>query len=583
MKTDSINDSQNSSAVVRAWEESTQLLSNALSSYLDSCTLLENHTQRSNADAMEIAPLINFPSLDSLHAKFSSDLTRASFTLARMRNALSSRFNTLPKELISEIFLNVVYSPAPTDNPNPSMLNSLETIFTRIGNLLSVCSLWKDIGLSLGALWYFLPLAGSELARPTRQTASLSLQRSSVPQYDNNLCLAAILPSRYNAISFPSPNGRAPRFSAINIQTRTITGAVNLLSSVIQSQAPEVLSELSIYHYHINSERYVNRPRHFLTDSLPDPQKQRLIDLIGSLSVLRIRKVNMRWDEITFSNRLVRFHLEAVSLGGYFQLTRLLQTLQSASELRELKFGTVFAFPEPSGLSPARIAFSKLRSLYLENLDFGVLQVIIDSVAPGSHHRTLYLTSQAAYVHMPAVEAELIGFQRLAGLLKRSQVNTLLLDGYHRELWISGSFLRIILESLPSLVAFQSVNSSLTEEHLQALERPKPQNDSSERLPLPFPSLTELSLVNTSIGSMDALKLVVESHRIQSVVLSSKVTAVDNNIGNNTKKRGPSHYYTFSDDNHIVQWLKGSVPQFNLVDDTWGAKHDFRRGVWPLW
>ncbi|CAE6377877.1 unnamed protein product [Rhizoctonia solani] len=519
------------------------------------------------------------PMDDGQHAKFSKDQTRAGFTLARMRNAVSSRFNTLPKEIISEIFLDVVYSPSPTDNPNPSMLNSLETIFTRVDNLLSVCSWWKDIGLSLGALWYFPPMADSKLARPARRTASISLQRISVPQYDNRLYLAAILPSCYNAINFPAPNGRAPQFNAINIQARSITGTVNLLSSVIQSQAPEALSELSIYHYHIGRERYVNHPQDFLIDFFTGSQKQRLIDLIGSLSVLRIRKVNIRWDEIAFSNRLVSFHLEAVSLGNYSQLIGLLQTLQSAPELRELKFRTVFAFPEPLESGPARIVFSKLHSLYLENLDFGVLQVIIDSVVPGSHKRALYLTSQAAYVHMPAVEAELIDFQRLVDLLKRSKIDNLLVDGYYRELWISGSLLRIILESLPSLVAFQSMNCNLKEEHLQALERPKTRDDSSQSLPLPFPSLTQLSLVNTSIEDMDALKLVVESHRIQSMILSSNVTTVDRNIENDSKGWRPSHYYTFTDEDQIVQWLKGAVPKFNLVDETWGAKHDLRHVI----
>ncbi|KDN42278.1 hypothetical protein RSAG8_06945, partial [Rhizoctonia solani AG-8 WAC10335] len=558
-----MQDSHSASAIVRAWEEATESLSKSLSSYLDSCISLENYSQKSNAVAREIAPLINFPSLDSAHTKFFGDLVRASFTLARMRNAVLSRFNTLPKEIISQIFLDVVYSSAPTDKPNPSMLGSLETILTRIDNLLSV--------------------SDSELARPTRRIASLSLQRSWESKYDNRLYLAAILPSCYNASNFPAPNGRAPRFSVINIQARTINGTINLLSSLIESQSTQVLSELSIYHYHIEKGRFLNPPQHYLTDSFPDSRKQRMIDLMGSLSVLRIRKVNIRWDEIAFSNRLVRFHLEAVTLGGYSKLTGLLQTLQSAPELRELKFGTVFAFPESSALSPTRIVFPKLGSLYLENLDFGVLQVIIDSVAPGSHHRTLYLTSQASYLHMPAVEAEIIDFQRLAGLLKSSRVNTLLLNGYYRELWIRGPFLGTILESLPTLVTLQFVNCGLTEEHLLALERPEPHNNNSETPPLPFPSLIGLSLINTSIGDVVGLKRVVESHRPHSVELSSSVTALKSDNEHNTREWGPSLCYTFTDDDHIVQWLRSTVPQFHLVDDTWGAKHDLRHGVWPLW
>ncbi|CAE6534728.1 unnamed protein product [Rhizoctonia solani] len=579
MTISSMYDVPTTRTVVKVWEQSTPVLSDDLSSYPDLCISSEEHPRASYTEAYGLAKLIELPSFNDLSAKFTGGPVQSSVALARMSSTVQSHFNALPQEMIAQIFLEVVYCTKPTDKPNPSMLCTLEAIFLRIKTLLSVCSFWKSIGLSLAALWYFVPIADGDFPPPVRCTVSLSLQRAWAARNKSRLYLAAILPPRYSPSILPTPDGRAPQFNAINIEAPSISAIVDFLSALVESQVPGTLSELSILRYYIETEQLANRPGSCLIDSFPDAQKELIIDLIGSLSILRVRSVDIRrWDEVTFSNRLTKLHLEAVTIGNYSKLIQLLQALQLAPELHTLKLSTIFASPEP--IAPAQITLKKLHSLYLENLDFGVLRLLVNSIAPGSHHLTLYLTPQVSYIRSLQAEAEFVNFLGLTALLQRSRVSTLLLNGFYRELWMCGPHLSNVLESLPTLSAVQFVNCGLTKVHLLALERTARVPGRSEIPRRPFPNLSRLSLINTVIGDVDTLKHVVGSHRLELVELSSNVTAVDSD---NEDDPDPSLCCTYTDQDDIVQWLRNAVPQFNLVDEAWGAQNDFRQGVWPLW
>ncbi|CAE6444502.1 unnamed protein product [Rhizoctonia solani] len=576
----SMQDDHGASSVIRTWQGASELLSTTLSNYVDSCASLEGYLQQPHACAQEVTTSVDFPSFDSLYAKWSNDLTQAKLTVARARNAVSPRFNSLPQEIITRIFLAVVYSPVPSRLATPDMATSLHVIFLRIDKLISICSLWRDIGLSVGALWYFVPMVDMIFRhRRMHRTAPLSLQRAGTSKAADRMYLAIVRSPNIKDDGFPSPNGQAPAFHAINLQAESLLATVHELSPVIDTQVPGLLSELSIYILYGNKTQDVNVPKNYFTYFLSDSQNSRFIELVGSLSILRIREANIHWDQINFSDRLTQFYLEEVTLGGYSKLTGLLQILQTASELRTIKLKNVVCYQETCFTSSAGIVFPKLESLYLDDLDFGVLQVIYDSVAPGSHHRTLALTKKACGISRVGAEAETIEYRRVADLLKRSSVNTLLLDGYFWKLWIDASFLRMVVESLSTATTLQLVNTGLTKEQLLALEHPEPQSNSSKTSPSAFPTLANLFIISTRIEDTDALKQVVESHQIQNLELSSKVAAIDyEGCVDPSGAWGPRFCHTFADDDDIVQWLKSNVPQFRLVDDTWGAKHDIQDG-----
>ncbi|CAE6410089.1 unnamed protein product [Rhizoctonia solani] len=153
MQVNSSHGRHSASIVLRAWEQAGESLSNALSIYRSSCRSMQEHCQAHNEGIQDIAFRID-SSLDNLHAKFSEELCWTRAVLARTRNGVLSRFNSLPKELVAQIFLDVVYSPGPTDGPNPSMVDSLRNIVTqqsmlyRPNSARKFCSIDASRGIS---------------------------------------------------------------------------------------------------------------------------------------------------------------------------------------------------------------------------------------------------------------------------------------------------------------------------------------------------------------------------------------------------------------------------------------------------
>ncbi|CAE6500822.1 unnamed protein product, partial [Rhizoctonia solani] len=373
----SIPNDLGASVVVRRWEENSEQLSATLSSYFESCTTLEKYCKQSQAGPQEVATAFDFPAFDKLHDELSRDLIRAKVIVARTRNAILSRFNSLPQEIITKIFLAVVHSPVPSRLVVPPMADSLHMIFLRVDKIISVCSLWRDIAMSLSALWRFVPLVDGRFCHHRmHRTAPLSLERSGTSKADNRLYLAAMRSFdnrnfKDEELIFPTPDGWAPAFHAINIKAQCLFTTYRLFCSLIDSQVPGRLSELSIYVVYGSKEHDASVPENYFTHYFRDSDYSRFIKLIGSLSVLRVRAANIHWDQITFSERLVEFYLEGVTLGGYSKLTELLQILRSAPELRTVKLKEVVCYHSSSTTSRTKIEFPKLESLYLDDLDFG--------------------------------------------------------------------------------------------------------------------------------------------------------------------------------------------------------------------
>ncbi|CAE6461089.1 hypothetical protein ACGC1H_003095 [Rhizoctonia solani] len=390
-----INGYEVSSSALSKWEYTGDVLANTLATYLRSCMFLETFSPKNAIDAQYLATHIDF-SLNTLHTKPSEELAQSRAILARMRNKTFSRFHSIPNEIISAIFMDVVYAPAPDDNPVISMSRALKIIFSRLYKLLSVCSCWRKMAISLKELWSMVPIAAGRPDFPAHANTPLILERSQASLSSNRpLYLAATL-ARSNDPYVPLVDGKAPRFTSINIESQFAYKIFKLLDSLLlHSRSLQAVSELSIrrsFYDDPDEQPTIPSRTQYITNGV-SVNSCLFTDLVGSVAFLRIRGVYIPWDEVTFSNKLVEIRLQSVVLGYNSQLTGFLDMLQSASQLQDLKIISVVAFPdEPtSAKSPVKTIFPNLQSLLLENLDFNVLRTVLGSIGPGSHRVTLFL------------------------------------------------------------------------------------------------------------------------------------------------------------------------------------------------
>ncbi|KAG8726402.1 hypothetical protein FRC11_000209, partial [Ceratobasidium sp. 423] len=356
-----------------------------------------------------------------------------------------------------------------------------------------------------------------------------------------------------------------------------------LIEHLLRHQPHFALSELSIHQVRYEEgepDYFPELPAGFIMSNR-STNHDLFTNLIGSLSILRINGVNIWWGEITFSDKLVELRLQSVVLDDKSMLLGFLQVLRSAPELQQLKIISVVALsgldsdsdldePQPSDTPVAKYSFPKLRSLLLGDLDFYTLNILLDSIVPGSHHTRLCLTAKSRRIYDLEEGHVDVDMQLYFGLLERSRVDTLIIDGTCKNvLWLGTTGLRRVLQALPTLKTLKIGFWTLHKQDLQALERP--QSVSSDPDVIPFPSLESLCIIGTIIWDTEALSRVATSHPLQTMELGGRIPT-----------SGPDEWAILKDDHQVVRQLRATVPHFQLVNDILRIE-DFNEDMWRLW
>ncbi|CUA77398.1 hypothetical protein RSOLAG22IIIB_12737 [Rhizoctonia solani] len=569
-----------SSSAISKWEDTGDKLANALATYLRSCMFLEIFSSKNAQDSQKLASRIDF-SLNTLHTKLSLELAQSRTILARMRNRILSRFHSIPIEILSAIFMNIVYAPSPDDQTPLPMAKSLKAIFGRLSKLLAVCSFWRNLAVSFKELWSIVPVAISGTDQPTHAVISSILERfqASLPS-NRPLHLAATLPQDYRLV--PLVAGYVPRFTSINIESCTMNSISKLLGGLLPQPASHEVSELSLHE--ICNEYQAELPTEGITDYMWN-NRRLFLNLVGSLSILRLRSVNIPWESTTFSNKLVELRLQSVILDSNSDLIDVLQALQSAHELQQLKIISVTSFPDESdGNTPvAEFTFPNLKSLLLEDLDFNVLRTLLASIVPGHHRLTLFLTPKIQHIYELDEEPTEIDIQEIYELLERTTVDTLLLQGDLEDtVWLDYIELREILSSLPALKTLKMNSWWFNKEDLQALERPQTTN--SDPQPVNFPNLEKICIFNSTIRHKKALYCAMNSHSLHFMELGGRIPRIssdDDATDGGVSRQNSSIFITHDTD--IVRRLRGIIPHFRLLGPEASSGVDFGQNVWQLW
>ncbi|CAE6499639.1 unnamed protein product [Rhizoctonia solani] len=561
-------------SVTLDWEDASASLASALTTYLDLSLSLESKYLRV-AMTSNLVDRID-SKLGNIQSIMEEQLFKSRSALARTRNRLASPLYRFPEEIMSQIFMNVIHDYHPLmENISPiSMEDHLTYTYRSLHDLLRVCSVWRNVALRRAALWSTIPIldsafgisfSGCRLYQETR----LSLQRAG----GAGLHLAAVLGiSEYQKTKLLPDY--ASRFHTINLKSEHLRSIQKIIDMVLESGIPRSLRELSICHTHSGTCNYAERlPRNPDYLNLHECNHRATFgQLVQSVATLRISGLPFHWHAITFSTELVELQIHSVTLGYESGLNHFLKAVASATQLRDLKIISVSAFPNPEeneSAMPLSIAIPNLESLYLQDLHYNVLQRILTTIVPGSHHLTLYLTHKSFYTG--TIDADSEDFTEedvepsdLCNLLCIIPVNTLLLFGDYGDHWLTDLELRQLLRSIPSLKTLRMSDWDFFATNWATLERPRG---------VPFPKLQNLHLTGARIFDAAGLKKVITSHQIQHLEIGGSVYKGEHELANREElKLGGG----------LVNWLESHVPSVCLRKHSYEAP-EFQAARWRLW
>ncbi|CAE6489199.1 unnamed protein product [Rhizoctonia solani] len=558
-----------SPTVIRDWEEAGASLARAISHFFDQSTHLESQCTMAATTHIDLVGRID-SSLDLFQSTLDGQLTQARWALAKTRNRLirATSILRLPEEILADIFCKFVYDPYEENqySTSRSMNLHVQMIYRRVHTLLGVCATWRNIAISCGALWSVVPIVDPGVGRPRILSTDLSLERAN----NRGLHLAIFNPHQsYSRIKTLA--SRLSQFDSINISSdSTIAFEIDeIIRLMMKDKGPKLLSKLSLKHSSINS---LPDEATFNPFTRLDPE---FLDLIKSLSALRLGGVTVDWAGISFSSRLTELWISGVTLDE-IPLVGFLSALSTATDLQHLKLiNTRAMLDDDPGMITNAISFPKLKSLHFESLPFNFLKLLLDLIAPGPYHLTL---NPCDDIHSNYPSEEWMEDTEICALLSRRPVHKLILAVEEQGFWELSKGLHSVLRAVPQLKTLVLNYYDIRSDILKALvPRSKPGlPKSTHPADTSFPKLEVLEIHGATFHSrLSEFKpnffKILSHHPIQKIVLGGMVPIVP----------GIENSAPLGEDDDTVQWLKTKVPQLYVSLDPENAP-DFV-AEWQLW
>ncbi|KAG8731310.1 hypothetical protein FRC11_004534, partial [Ceratobasidium sp. 423] len=384
---------------IHRWEEIGHQLEKTVVEYLKSCSTLEfpsvNHL---NPDHL-ISRIDH--RLSSFDALITRQLYLARLSMASLRNRLASSIHRLPDEILARVFHFAVDL---YDVEQPHHLSSqyrTQIVYRNLHALLGVCSTWRRVGLFDCTLWSLVPVVRNRNDRFMPTATQLSLERAA----GSKLHLVAELNSDRSDMRNYVRDTLAefgPRFKTINLHSDSMASIRVAVYRFVKSvrNTPSSLTGLSLCHHRL--DKFL--PRGIDDIYVQSDSEQRDFNrLLGSLQVLRLCGLKIHFGGVSFKN-LTELRLQDMWAGRTVDVEDLLWSL-SSSPLRRLEIISVFHHPNQANTIPRPYEFPielpALEILYLEDLFKDLLDLILGSIAPGSHHTTLHLTGKCIRTYPP--------------------------------------------------------------------------------------------------------------------------------------------------------------------------------------
>ncbi|CAE6465710.1 unnamed protein product, partial [Rhizoctonia solani] len=235
-----------SDPILRQWEETGEPLAVILAKYLKLSTFLETASLGTTAGKVQddLVARIDW-SLEVLYKTLYQQLKQTRATPAETRNRLVCSIFRVPEEILCEIFMDVIFTPAGNNwHQHLKISKRVRIIYQRLYSLFGVCAKWRDICLARPIFWSLVPMCDSfdSLWRPL--SVELSFQRSGVQDLNLLVDTDVISFNRMEAL-----NGITTHFArtrTLNIRSGMFPGLRQIFGLVMEHRAPEHVSQLSL-------------------------------------------------------------------------------------------------------------------------------------------------------------------------------------------------------------------------------------------------------------------------------------------------------------------------------------------------
>ncbi|CAE6477668.1 unnamed protein product [Rhizoctonia solani] len=559
------------------WEEAGVSLVTSVTNYFNLSRSLEEKAISEGTPPTDLAKRID-SALATMQITLENQIALTRSTLAHTRNRIKSSIVRLPREILSEIFMLVVFDALGPTEREGIKTNVIE-MYLELYTLLGVCKVWRDILLNRGEFWSLVPVLGlsPHTCGGKHRRIDLDYVLSCITERSHSdLRLLATEPCdpSYQAVL----KELAPRFRAVNIATKDQATIRDIMGIFLGPESPQslALAHLSLYQDHDQLLFNEPPPEESYIFSLGSQEQESFEKLALGLSVLRLRGAQCHWDRFSFSNQLTKLHLQDVGLGYEPTVTHFLSALTSATELRTLKLISVrVLYDGPLIYSrPARrtVQFPNLQTLLLDDLSFNTIDYFLSSITSRSHRLTLFISKRCQLVNLfprQSPGAGKVTWGTLCELLSQVSVHELLVCGMYQYSWPSpaeiGELVKLISPDLETLRIdswdFDTQGCDMISHYSLSHGSKSP------------PSLINLHITRAKIIDQEAFLNMLTSYSgsVQRMVLGAIVCQVDE-----------TQYVTVKRDHPLVFALENAVPDFRLVSGDF-TPLEVVDAPWELW
>ncbi|KAL5637361.1 hypothetical protein ACGC1H_001115 [Rhizoctonia solani] len=536
--------------LIRQWEEAGAALANTVSTYLELCLSLGKLSLSPQAMPREdlASRIDSILEPGAQHTALVTQLAQCQSVLSRTRNRLVSPVYSLPELVLSKIFSHVVYDCDPVDYDGVEW--QVQTFYRRLYTLLGVCTIWRDFGISMVTFWSIVPVIRESKLLVSRQTVSLGLSRSHTAPLD----LVIVVPGFTPQDILRSVAHHTSRIRSIHIASDTVLTVQNIIRRLTEFDELGVLSELSLC---VTDLLCIGRTGNsvytrFLTEN------HGLLKLTQSLTRVSLYGASFIWREVRFSIKLVELRLQQVVFGSSSHVHEFVQAISSALELRYLTLISLTSFLDPGPETGARptVSLPKLQSLVLEDLYHNPLSIMLNSIEPGSHKLTIYLTDKCLLNAMSTGVDHVapVNDNVLYSLLQKTPVDTLILGGHYSGELIEPDRIFHIFNASKTVKTLEIEGCIIDTDFCFSLKVP-PGAHTPSLTGHHFPVIPQWRITKARVVNPESFKELVLSHRVHTMVLEGARDHSSNN---------PEEWRPLKSQDEIIEWLSQNIPHFRF-------------------